>query len=589
MLLLHKAMITVATLLINLAGLGVLALGGRWEAPPAASSAASPMAPPVAPRLTPVPTPVLLAPGPHLFVDDYLIAASDNVTRSVQQPQRERTAPVIMSKLGRQTGQPFMSVIRGANGRFRIWYNAWRTAEEEADDYWGPGLATMESNDGIRWKAPLQRLDLPLTVSAGVLDEGPSFQPKNERYKLVYSMAEKPSTPNRDWLKTRVAFSADGIKWQWYAAIDTLFPGQGSSSQENWGDILNSYYDPIRRQYGLFFRAYGPYTWTNAEGVTQTEPIRRTGFITSTDFKQWTEPQIIFSPDHRDKGVTEWYGGPAAVQQRGDLMIGMLKVLRDDLVAKGAPQGAYGMGYTVLAWTRDGVTWQRDTEPFLAPDPTVGAWDHAHAWIDSVTAVGDELYLYYGGYKWGHKYEPQEDRQIGQVRMPRDRYVARQTETMTGTLRTPLVTLGTDYLSVNLDASQGWLEMQVLDDTGAVVSACDRLSDVNALQAPMTCSQPLSELAGEPVQLEFSFRNAGLYAFYLEATPAPTLTPAASSSPTSTPPGTPTATPSPSPSPSSTPSSTPSFTPTPTLSPTAIATPTPDTVRPLYLPLISSP
>ncbi|MCH5374438.1 MAG: hypothetical protein JJ992_10695, partial [Planctomycetes bacterium] len=40
---------------------------------------------------------------------------------------------------------------------------------------------------------------------------------------------------------------------------------------------------------------------------------------------------------------------------RGDLLIGMVKVLRDDLVAEGVPAGAYGVGYTSLAWTRQAM------------------------------------------------------------------------------------------------------------------------------------------------------------------------------------------------------------------------------------------
>ena len=88
---------------------------------------------------------------------------------------------------------------------------------------------------------------------------------------------------------------------------------------------------------------------------------------------------------------------------RGDLWIGMVKVLHDNWTAEGVPAGAYGMGHTELAWSRDGVNWVRDTTPFFEPDPTVGAWDHAHAWIDYQTIVGDEVYLYYGGYEQGHK------------------------------------------------------------------------------------------------------------------------------------------------------------------------------------------
>ena len=293
--------------------------------------------------------------GPHLLIDDYLIAGSTNVSRVVNQPQRELSGPVVSSEPGLQASQPFVTVLYDeGTGRFRMWYNTWRTAEEEATSYYGPALSYLESSDGITWAGPLQRLDLAHSVSASILDEGAGYVPVGERYKQIYSYVQKPGFEDEDWLKSRIAFSADGVNWNWYAGVDTLFPGHGGSSNENWGDILNSYYDPIRGQYGLFFRYYEPYTWENAEGVTQTDTIRRTGFMTSSDYIHWTAPEVIFSPDSQDEGITEFYGGPASVQRRGDLLIGMLKVLRDDVVVSGAPAGAYGMGYTVLAWSRDG-------------------------------------------------------------------------------------------------------------------------------------------------------------------------------------------------------------------------------------------
>ena len=119
----------------------------------------------------------------------------------------------------------------------------------------------------------------------------------------------------------------------------------------------------------------------------------------------------------------------------------MVKVLRDDLKADQPPEprDAYGIGYTTLAWTRDGEHWTRDREKFFDRHPQHGAWDHAHAWIDEQVPVGDEVYLYYGGYKSGHKVNRFEERQIGLVKMKRDRYVAREAGADGGSFRTPLV------------------------------------------------------------------------------------------------------------------------------------------------------
>ena len=95
--------------------------------------------------------------------------------------------------------------------------------------------------------------------------------------------------------------------------------------------------------------------------------------------------QVLFAPDEKDPGITEWYG-MVGFQVRGDLLVAFLQVLRDDLTCEGAPREASaanptrsgGMGHTVLCWSRDGETWQRDrqVDAFLEPNPKIG-WDHA--------------------------------------------------------------------------------------------------------------------------------------------------------------------------------------------------------------------
>ena len=168
---------------------------------------------------------------------------------------------------------------------------------------------------------------------------------------------------------------------------------------------------------------------------------------------------------------------------RGDLIVGFLRVLRDDLSPEGVPaeavaantkgsaglalrglgaQGGSGMGYTVLAWTRDGETWHRDrhTDKFFEPDPKVGAWDHAMAWVGSAVPVGDDVYLYYAGYRWGHKYHHSVDRQLGRgqdAARPLRRAAGGRAR---GTMTTRRWYLGGDALLLNVDAQRGRVRRQ---------------------------------------------------------------------------------------------------------------------------------
>ena len=147
--------------------------------------------------------------------------------------------------------------------------------------------------------------------------------------------------------------------------------------------------------------------------------------------ERWPDYLYALEPE----GIHGWRVSPADLA-RGELVIGMVKNLHDDWGAEGRPQDAFGIGSTSLAWTRDGQTWVRDREVFFGPDPQPGAWDHAHAWIDEQLPVEDEVYLYYGGYKFGHKMDRWEGRQIGLVKMQRDRYVSRDAGPDGGTLIT---------------------------------------------------------------------------------------------------------------------------------------------------------
>ena len=116
--------------------------------------------------------------------------------------------------------------------------------------------------------------------------------------------------------------------------------------------------DPIRQRYLAVFGMPS----TKDDGYKGSTPNAREGYrrcvgqSTSKDGVHWEPPRRIIKPDDQDEGITEFYsiGGVVA---RGGLLIGLLKVLRDDLPCEpGGPK--QGIGYTVLAWTRDGETWQ---------------------------------------------------------------------------------------------------------------------------------------------------------------------------------------------------------------------------------------
>lgn len=145
------------------------------------------------------------------------------------------------------------------------------------------------------------------------------------------------------------------------------------------------------------------------------------------------------------------------------------------------------------------------------------------AWGDYQLPVNGEVYIYYGSYASGHKPNRTVERQLGVVRMKRDRYVASEAGNKEGKLQTRLLSLGGDALTLNVDASAGTARVQVLDDKGRPMRGF-RFADCtpiksDSLSATVRWQRPLAELKGKSVRLEFALQNARLFAFEVKDAP----------------------------------------------------------------------
>ena len=433
--------------------------------------------------------PIVLRPGPHLFIDDYIIDAADGVRRRVNSPSRDAKLPnpIVTGKQDR-CFQPYFTVSRSPEtGSFRIWYGAWRDDQSTSRSH----IAYMQSQDGIAWNRPTRILKDPgeLQFGSEVLDEGPGLRDPSRRYKYCW------------WYGggTRIAASPDGFAFTPLSPNVVLPHGH---------DISNIWRDPIRNRYVA--------TVSDMVQLEHMNERRRTTFqAVSTNLLEWSDKWVVLAGDRRyDRDVLQFYAMNGYIA-RGDLVIGMVKNLHDDWKAEGCPADAFGIGSTSLAWTRDGRTWVRDREVFFGPDPTPGAWDHAHAWIDEQLPLGDEVYLYYGGYKWGHKHNRFEERQIGLVKMLRDRYVAREAGEAGGRLRTPLVVLAGSALTVNAQID-GELKVRLVDTRGRPLAGFGWVSlRGDKLDHAVRFEGSLSSLKQRAVCLEFELVKARLFGFDL--------------------------------------------------------------------------
>lgn len=438
-------------------------------------------------------TPLSLKKGPQLLLDEYLIDSSENVRRVVNVPQRDPAIPNPIVT-GKEDGcfQPYMTILRDAvTGQYRLWFGH-RT---DGNDSGGSHIGYMESKDGVHWIRPAKVLADPGPIQFGssVVDDPHASDPA-KRYKYA-------------WWKDgglRIAASPDGLTWT-PLSPNVLLPHNH--------DITGIFWDPLRARCVATLSVY-------RKGDAWSGDRRCTMQSFSADWEHWDTPHYVLTPnDGVDKGQTQFYAMDGYLV-RGALTIGMAKVLRDDLKADSPPEppDAYGMGYTALAWTYDGETWFRDTEHFFDPHPQKGTWDHAHAWIDEQLPVGEEVYLYYGGYARGHKVNRFVERQIGLLKIKRDRYVAREAGDETGRIVTRPLLLDADQLTINADAHAGGISVRILTEDRQPIAGYATAAPINtdSLVAAVPLPHALRELAGKPVRLEFTLRNVRLFAFDLK-------------------------------------------------------------------------
>ncbi|MCX7935492.1 MAG: hypothetical protein N3A66_09580, partial [Planctomycetota bacterium] len=149
----------------------------------------------------------------------------------------------------------------------------------------------------------------------------------------------------------------------------------------------------------------------------------------------------------------------------------------------------------------------------------------AMAWVSSAVPVGDEVYLYYAGYYWSHKYRRSQDRQIGLVRIKRDRYVARRAGPGGGLIAMPWAIIEGNRLTLNADAAGGEIRVQVCDAAGRphpglAFADCQPIAE-DGLALEVRWKGSLAALSRQPVRLEFSLKNASLFAFEISSDAAP--------------------------------------------------------------------
>lgn len=430
----------------------------------------------------------------------------------------------------------YNTVLREADGRFRLWYGAMMKTGLPSEG--AIRLCYAESEDGLSWRKPNLGL-IPFRGSrdnnvVAPTDELQSQQgatvyrddeaPEAERYKLWTKFRPSDAQCAAGWISGLYAMhSPDGIHW-------SLYPDQ-PNPRSQMCDTQN-----------MFFRDPRAGGWAGYTRVTETQHIdeaaemgrgryRTVGRITSPDFKAWSSTAITFEADDEDRAI------PLPVPKVGPRP--PLDVYTNCAMPYPGAQDAYLMFPSIyyhwgegeapaaldvqLATSRDGIRWRRAGErrPFLRhgfDGAATSGMLYANPWL---VPAGNEWWLYYCGTSRRHVASDGTPKQSGLFRasIRRDGFVSVDAGYGGGEFTTPPMTFEGSRLEVNVEGSAGgWMKVEVLDGAGKALPGYG-FDDAEVVMGNSLCrsvswkGNPALPVGGQPVRLRFVMRDVKFYAF----------------------------------------------------------------------------
>lgn len=480
----------------------------------------------------------------QLLVDDYVIAEKRNVTRElgavkkcgiVLEPSLETDFIPPPGKRGEGDYERHLGSGKKPDGsrvaldfgfyttvlwnekekKFQMWYMPWRMA----------GVGYAESKDGINWTKPLVSEDGKSNIVHPSQSFSCSIDPTLpwghlEKYKAAFdSNLDRVCQPC-------LAYSADGIHWKDYnGGKPVTHRAADTFCQIFWDHLIKKYRLLCRtdmaaqggtkeyRSTRIMVHDKGndltnhPTAWkTVADKIVVDDP--------KNEKNPWGNPRLQFN------WLTTWiYEG---------VYFGLMNVYTMD-------ESAFFEGFDYetrhekdvidiyIGTSRDGMNFDKNwiyaRKPFVPRGPA-GSFDKDCVFPPSVLLThSDEHWIYYGAASERH-YSIGRDMRIGLAKLRLDGFIYLAAKDKPGVVVTKSFKLEGDRLAVNVDAKGGWVQIELLDETGTGIpgfsgDSAKKHAKVDELRlAPQWKSGGnLSGLKGKTVKLRFTLQNAKLYAF----------------------------------------------------------------------------
>jgi len=471
----------------------------------------------------------------QLFIDRRFIAASENVTLTLNPAQK--LGIVLDSEKEpweHGTGGYFRVIEDGC--KFKLYYGAFTDA--------GHSLCYAESSDGLRWTKPALGLvavngskQNNIIIADNAIDATIMVDPKDvpeRRYKVFRSRVANDAGAG-----VYAAYSADGIHFTDAGRVLPMWPE--TSLIADW--------DPRVGKYVVFLRVF-------ERDVENQRRVAR--FETDDLLKPWpfkpTEPlrsppspaniPAVLAADELDDPFTDFYtGGAHRYSPAEDVYLMFPSPFRHFASSRQPwfryePGNEYGLIEVQMAVSRDGIHWERpDRRPYV-PMGLPDEWDR---WLNmmgvGMVRRGSYLYQYYWSSGRTHDsgiLRPEYDQSvstksaIGAVRQRLDGFISADFAYGGGALTTPPLLFTGSQLRLNVDTGgMGTAFVEIRDLQGKPIPGFTR-ADCEEIGGNFVDTlvrwkgkSDLTALRGQPVTLHFAARGTKLYAFEFAEARAP--------------------------------------------------------------------
>ncbi len=466
----------------------------------------------------------------QVFVDRTLIESSRNVRRNANPPRRAGEILIAPEEPWETAHEKAMigvySSVLQEDGKVRVWYDLIVPTGDGPYDH-QRRVCYAESADGIHFTKPklgLHQIDgsnannvvLPGVIGGCAVWVDPNAPPEH-RYKTQAKVY--PSG------RLLMHSSPDGLRWKEFAELK-IGPG-------GWDTQTVVHWDPDIERYVMYTRR-----WVRPPGDkhAQYRAVRR---LESEDLLVWTGETTVLEADEIDLATyrtpagqppVDFYGASVfRLPESGGSVVMLAQAFWHFLPTQREGHLGPSTFDVRLCLSRDGKTFERadNRQPFMGLGPA-GGFDSRWVWaMPNPIRMGDEIYIYYVGSNRDHNDALDPASPGGRVQtgisravMRLDGFISVDAPYEGGEFVTPTVRFRGKRLELNVDTGAGGsVRVELLDPTGEPIEGFSGDDAVpllgNSVRLPVIWKDQANteELAGRPVKLRFTMREAKLYSF----------------------------------------------------------------------------